>query len=76
MTEEIIDDDILEAELADDALEKKMRKLESVPRHPHSLRSGDSSARKFQCTSFLKFKSRYCVPGIPRISSISSANAG
>ena len=29
MTEEIIDDDILEAELADDALEKKMRKLEA-----------------------------------------------
>jgi arsenate reductase-like glutaredoxin family protein len=28
MTDEI-DDDILEAELADDALEKKMRKLES-----------------------------------------------
>ena len=29
MTEEIIDDEILEAELADDALEKKMRKLEA-----------------------------------------------
>ena len=28
-----IDDEILEAELKDDALEKKMRKLESVPRH-------------------------------------------
>jgi len=45
-----IDDEILEAELKDDGLEKKMRKLESVPRH--------------------------FVPGIPRISSISSANAG
>ncbi len=29
MEEEIIDDEILEAELADDALEKKMRKLEA-----------------------------------------------
>ena len=29
MTEEITDDEILEAELEDDALEKRMRKLES-----------------------------------------------
>ncbi len=29
MEEEIIDDEILEAELEDDALEKKMRKLEA-----------------------------------------------
>jgi len=29
MTEEMIEDDILEAELADDALEKRMRKLEA-----------------------------------------------
>lgn len=28
-----IDDEILDAELKDDALEKKMRKLEGVPRH-------------------------------------------
>ncbi|MBN1472160.1 MAG: hypothetical protein JW925_10300 [Syntrophaceae bacterium] len=29
MTEEILDDEILESELADDALDKKMRKLEA-----------------------------------------------
>jgi len=70
MTEEI-DDDILEAELEDDALEKKMKKLESEAARLLNLSSellkelSKDSERKEETTErIMNSVPRHYVPGI------------